>query len=111
MKKSKGKSPKVAITTKDDRFGTAKKATPVKVTKKKGSTRPPRVAAAAPVPNQGLNSPREFHDPESDLHTLTRAQEIRSDGRRHSAAVATGKQKLGQLSRVVKGMKVTTSDA
>ena len=47
MKKAKGKSPKIAITTKDSRFGTAKKATPVKVSKKKGPTRPPRVAATA----------------------------------------------------------------
>lgn len=102
---------KVKITTKDNRMGTVKAKTPIKAPKLKGPTRPPRMASAMPTSDMGLGAaPKEYHDPESDLHTLTRAEQIKADAKRHGSAMAMGKQKIGHLSRVVKGMKVSTRD-
>lgn len=102
---------KLKVTTSDNRMGSAKVQTPVKAPKNKGPTRPPRQANTMPSADMAIGAaPKEYHDPESDLHTLTRAEQIKADAKRHGSALAMGKQKIGHLSKVVKGMKVSTSD-
>lgn len=109
MKKHKPNAMK--LQTKDDRMGTSKVKTPVKAVKAKGPTRPPRQASAVqPSVEPALGAgPKEWHDPESDLHTLKRAESIRSDGHRHGAAVAHAKEQIQHMRRIV-GMKVSTRD-
>ena len=76
--------------------------TAVTVAKKTGATRPPRKADT--MPNEMT---RDWHDPESDMHTLKRAEEIKGDGRRHGAAVHAAKSHMTFLKNIA-GMKVHT---
>lgn len=41
------------------------------------------------------------HDPESDLHTLSRAQEITSNPRRHANVKAVAKQKMKTMAQLM----------
>lgn len=62
--------------------------------------REPSLGRAVPV--KIVHEPmRELHDPESDLHTLRRAEEVKSNPSRHRAAKAHGKKKLQELKAVI----------
>lgn len=41
------------------------------------------------------------HEPRYDLDTLTRAEEIKRDGKRHSLALAEGKRQADRLGKVI----------
>jgi hypothetical protein len=98
---------KVNVTTSDNRLA-QKKSTPIKVGKKKSPTRPPRRASAMPAPQANISTGiREVHDPKWDLETLTKAEQIKSDGKRHSAAVAHGKEAMQQMAKAI---KIATKD-
>lgn len=43
----------------------------------------------------------EFHDPDHDLHTLTKASEIKRDKKRHSEAMGAAKRKTEALKDVM----------
>ncbi len=43
----------------------------------------------------------EFHDPDHDLHTLTKAEEIKKDKKRHSGAMGAAKKKQATLKTVM----------
>ena len=97
--KTPKKFPKMKVkSTKGD---AAKVKSPVKAHVKKGTTRPPRQAATMPVQATDMTA---IHDPAGDLHTMKRAQEIKSNPSRHKAAVSHGKNEIKHL------MKITTSD-
>jgi len=81
---------------------TAKKAAPKKEPSMEeyAKQRAPSLGKAVPV--QIVHAEvRPMHDPSSDLHYLKRAEEIKSDSKRHKAAKVHGKKKLKELQAVV----------
>ena len=110
---------KVKVTRSDKRFGVAKNAETdtsrvhlKKMPARAKGPRPPRQAAAV-VPEPVATADREVYHAPSDMRTLTEAQKIKGDPRRHSAAIAHGQTEIGHLKRATsrRGMRVTTSDA
>lgn len=62
--------------------------------------REPSLGRAVPV--KIVHEPmRDLYDPESDLHTLRRAEEVKSNPSRHRAAKAHGVKKLKELKAIV----------
>lgn len=57
-----------------------------------------RAKAAKPAPM--VTTVSDIHDPESDLHYLTRAQEVMRDPVRHRAAKKVAKTKIKNLSSI-----------
>lgn len=61
--------------------------------------------AAKPAPKAAMVtsiSDMPMHDPESDLHYLTRAEEVKANPHRHKAAKAVAKKRIAALSNVSK---------
>ena len=48
-------------------------------------------------------APRSTHDPKWDLETMTRAEEIRSDKKRHGAVKKEAKNQRDRLHKVMRG--------